>query len=144
MLVLTRRLFEKIVFPGFHTSVQVTALHPGGVRLGVDAPPDVRVLTEEAAARGVRSPDAEDTPTLLQVNCLLQNRLEIARLGLGELRSRVRAGERAAAEVLLDKLDEDLGLLQRRMYSTVERATPRRPRRTSRPRREDRLPRLPR
>ncbi|HEY7310200.1 MAG TPA: carbon storage regulator [Gemmataceae bacterium] len=47
MLVLTRRPHEKIVLPGLHVTLQVVAVKGGVVRIGIEAPPDVRVLREE-------------------------------------------------------------------------------------------------
>jgi carbon storage regulator CsrA len=145
MLVLSRRLNEKLVFPAFQTSVEVTAIHPGGVRLGVEAPPEVCVLTEEAAAREVRGSAAptDRPPTLLQIDQLVQKRLEIARLGLTELRRRVRRGDEFDAEAILDQLDEDLHLLQRRVRREAGKAMPP-PRRRTRARAGGRLPRRPR
>ena len=50
MLVLSRRLNEKILFPGMSISVQVVAFKPGQVRLGIEAPPEVPVWREEVVA----------------------------------------------------------------------------------------------
>ena len=47
MLVLTRRPHEKIVLPGLHVTLQVVSVKGGVVRIGIEAPPDVRVLREE-------------------------------------------------------------------------------------------------
>jgi len=47
MLVLSRKPNEKIVFPAIHTSVQIVAIKPGVVRVGIDAPPDIAVFREE-------------------------------------------------------------------------------------------------
>ncbi len=47
MLVLSRRLNEKLVLPGLNVTVQVVAVKNGVVRLGVEAPPSVQVLREE-------------------------------------------------------------------------------------------------
>jgi carbon storage regulator CsrA len=47
VLVLTRRPHEKIVLPGLHVTLQVVAVKGGVVRIGIEAPPDVRVLREE-------------------------------------------------------------------------------------------------
>ena len=47
MLVLSRRLREKVVLPNLNVTVQVVALRRGVVRLGIEAPPDVTVLREE-------------------------------------------------------------------------------------------------
>jgi carbon storage regulator CsrA len=47
MLVLSRRLHERIQFPGLNISIQVVAIKSGVIRLGIEAPPDVSVLREE-------------------------------------------------------------------------------------------------
>jgi carbon storage regulator CsrA len=51
MLVLSRRLNEKIVLPGLGITVQVVALRGGTVRLGIEVPPDVAVLREELVGK---------------------------------------------------------------------------------------------
>jgi carbon storage regulator len=51
MLVLSRRLREKIVFPGLNLTVQVLAIQRGVVRLGIDAPLAVAVLREELVGK---------------------------------------------------------------------------------------------
>jgi carbon storage regulator CsrA len=47
MLVLSRRIDEAIVFPGLNITVRLLQIRGGGVRLGIDAPPEVAVLREE-------------------------------------------------------------------------------------------------
>ncbi len=47
MLVLSRRLHEKIVLPGLNVTIQVVAVKGGTVRIGIEAPPDVQVMREE-------------------------------------------------------------------------------------------------
>lgn len=49
MLVLSRRLNQKILLPSINASVEVVAVKGNVVRLGVVAPPDVTVLREELA-----------------------------------------------------------------------------------------------
>jgi carbon storage regulator CsrA len=49
MLVLTRHAGERIILPGLRITIQVLAVKRGGVRIGVDAPPEVPVLREEIA-----------------------------------------------------------------------------------------------
>lgn len=51
MLVLSRRLNEKIYLPSIGASIQVVAVKPGMVRLGIDAPSSVRVVREELLSR---------------------------------------------------------------------------------------------
>lgn len=47
MLVLSRRLNEKILLPGPNITVKVLAIKSGTVRLGITAPPDVVIVREE-------------------------------------------------------------------------------------------------
>jgi carbon storage regulator len=47
VLVLSRRLGEKIVLPGLDITLQVVSVKGNAVRLGVEAPPDVKVVREE-------------------------------------------------------------------------------------------------
>ncbi len=47
MLVLSRRQDQKILFPSLGISVEVLGFRGSNVRLGVDAPPSVRILREE-------------------------------------------------------------------------------------------------
>ena len=51
MLVLSRRLNEKILLPSIHTSVEVLDIKGDRVRLGIEAPANVTILREELAAR---------------------------------------------------------------------------------------------
>jgi carbon storage regulator CsrA len=60
MLVLARRLNEKIVLPGLGITVQVLGVHRGTVRLGIDAPADVTVLRDELVGRGQADADLRD------------------------------------------------------------------------------------
>ena len=47
MLVLTRRLDEKIVIPGLDVTIQVLDVRHGRVRLGISAPGSVRIVRQE-------------------------------------------------------------------------------------------------
>ena len=47
MLVLSRKLKQKIVLPTVNVTLQVVDIRQGQVRLGIDAPPEVTVLREE-------------------------------------------------------------------------------------------------
>ena len=51
MLVLSRRLNEKILLPSIETSVEVLDIKGDRVRLGIEAPASVTILREELAAR---------------------------------------------------------------------------------------------
>ena len=47
MLVLSRRLKEKVVLPSLGVTIEVLAVNGRAVRLGVQAPPGVRILRQE-------------------------------------------------------------------------------------------------
>jgi carbon storage regulator len=90
MLVLSRRLNEKLLIPCIETAVQVVSIQGTQVRLGVDAPPHVAVFREEiydahGSGRGANvSPD--------RLPGLVRNRL--AKLGLDLDRLHRQSGER--------------------------------------------------
>jgi carbon storage regulator CsrA len=129
MLVLSRRLNEKILFPGFETAVQVVGIRAGVVRLGIEAPDEVRVLREEVPDRAVEwGPDdeaefTENPPTMVRLNQLVKNRLAIARRGLSEVGAQLRAGKDDDANSTLASLHEDLNMLQQRVQREVERTS---------------------
>ena len=62
MLVLSRRLQEKIVLPGLGVTIEVVAVQPGVVRLGIDAPPDVTILRSELFERAAEWEEPEPVP----------------------------------------------------------------------------------
>ena len=61
MLVLTRRVNEKVVLPSLGVTVLVLSASRGAVRLGIEAPAEVKVFREELLPKpppavGVTSP----------------------------------------------------------------------------------------
>ena len=56
MLVLSRRPQETIVLPTLNVTVQVLGVKAGAVRLGVTAPPEVKVLRGELTGREAAGP----------------------------------------------------------------------------------------
>ncbi len=121
MLVLSRRQNETLVFPGLETTIQVVSIKKGVVRLGIDAPEHVRVLRGELPDR---TTEWADTPTPTgppRLNDLVEKRLAIVRQGLDEVQRSVSAASTEEAELLLDKLDEDLHLLRQRLHSETSK-----------------------
>jgi carbon storage regulator CsrA len=51
MLVLSRRVGQRIFFPAICAYVKVVAVKGGMVRLSIEAPPEVRILREELQDR---------------------------------------------------------------------------------------------
>src|SRR5258707_9509176 len=58
MLVLARRLHEKIILPSLDITIQVVGLQGNLVRLGIEAPQDVGIFREEVydSTRGAVAP----------------------------------------------------------------------------------------
>jgi carbon storage regulator len=56
MLVLSRKLGERIVVPGIDLTLTVVAIEGNSVRLGISAPPDIRVYREELWNRVIAAP----------------------------------------------------------------------------------------
>jgi carbon storage regulator CsrA len=53
MLVLSRRVNETILFPGLGITVRVVRLRGAVIRLGIDAPPEVKFVRGEPVASAV-------------------------------------------------------------------------------------------
>jgi len=119
MLVLSRRLHEKILIPGMNIAITVVGFKPGQVRLGIEAPPEVTVLREEVPDRvaewGTPNMLASCGPSvelrLRKMNLLLRTRLRAGRADLKLLRRQLDLGMTADAQVTLDKMEEEFQLL---------------------------------
>src|SRR5437879_5569552 len=129
MLVLTRRINQKILLPTVQVSVQVVAVKSGSVRLGIEAPAGVTILREEVQDRAAEwgavpmaAADEPAAPDFRRLNQLLRNRLNIDSLGLAELRRQLQAGLTVDALATLDKVEEDVLMLRERLEAEVERA----------------------
>src|SRR5262249_1221565 len=110
MLVLSRRTSEKILLPSINVTVQVVAIRPGQVRLGIDAPPDVQVLRAEIAHQ---YPLEHPEPVPVEVRAELADRLQAADAGVRLLRQQLEAGLTEDAHATLDRLNQELAILQR-------------------------------
>jgi len=103
MLDLTSRTREKIVTPcsAVNTSVEVVSIEAAGI---------------------YQPAIGENTVTLPAIKQMLEKRLEIARGGIHEAQEQLRAGNEEDARILLEKVDEDLHLLRRRVRREFEKA----------------------
>lgn len=120
MLVLSRRVHEKLVLPDLNATIEVVDIRGQTVRLRFDAPEELRVLREEvpdqlAEWSGNLGSEPGSLLGLMRLNQLLQKRLQIARRGLQELRRQVETGSTDDVETVLQRVDEDLALLQARV-----------------------------
>jgi carbon storage regulator CsrA len=107
MLVLTRRLKERLLIPCIQTSVQVLAARPTGVRLGITAPPEVTVLREEVAPDPAARP--ADVPLPLgepgRLRQLLRKRMNNLSVSLAILRRIARSSRPEEVQAALDTID---------------------------------------
>jgi carbon storage regulator len=101
MLVLSRRLNERLIIPAFDTAVRVVAVQSNAVRLGIEAPPDVRVYREEVCPA-----DAAPATAAAELRRLRHAVREVTR-GLGVLRGRLGL----PAEEALARVAEELAAL---------------------------------
>src|SRR5262249_45209799 len=125
MLVLSARPSEKILLPDARASIEVVAIQSNTVRLGISAPEDVRILREglpDRVAEWGLPEGAEDASLLTALQRLLAKRLETAGEGINQARQSLRRGQEEDARMLLEKVDEDLHLLRRRVRREIEKA----------------------
>jgi len=129
MLVLSRRLQEQILFPDFKTAIKVLGVKGNSVRIGIDAPPDVKVLREEVADTDNQqrlTPPTEESERakLRQLRHLIRNRLNVAGLGLALLARQLEAGHIRDGQATLTRVQEDFHLLGERLEVEMERPPP--------------------
>ena len=131
MLVLSRKLHEKILFPDFQTTVEVVAIKSGVVRLGIDALPHVKVLREELQARAAEWEAVQMPPgdravmhNSRELRHFLRGQLNATGLALELLHQQLLAGQSEQAQATLAKLGEDFELLRERLESAGEKVVP--------------------
>ena len=112
MLVLSRRAEETLVFPNLGIKLSVLKVTGKVVKLGVEAPPDVKVLRSELP---VHASDGEggDSPADEQTLHRLRNELNAVRLGLRLLQTGIEKGVEAPPAEALDRLIEQAANLDR-------------------------------
>jgi len=111
MLVLSRRTNEKIVFPGLDISVQLLSIQGNVARLGIEAPPDVKVLRDELA----RNLPAGATigPRRASPSHSLRNMLNKVSLSLSVFQQQWQRGLTEAANATLEKVFQALEAMGR-------------------------------
>src|SRR2546426_5763457 len=119
MLVLSRRLNEKIVLPAIQTNIQVLSVKSGAVRLGIDAPPEITVLREELQGRFADRIAEQATPRADAATAKsdelvhqIRDRLKESSMGLGLVHLLLEAGAIEDAKAVLARLRHDLQVLR--------------------------------
>jgi carbon storage regulator CsrA len=117
MLVLSRRPFEKVLFPTIHAAVQVVSVNGSTVRLGIEAPPEVRILRGELQGEAVHGmgsaapADPSDAP-FRALRHLVRNRLHGVGIGLALMRQQVKAGRSTDLERTLAMIEGEMKKLR--------------------------------
>jgi carbon storage regulator CsrA len=112
MLVLSRRVNEKLLFPDLGVTVKVLQLAGSTVRIGIEAPPEVRVLRHELHGESASGAPQAEAPAW---NHRVRNRLNAASLALHLLQQQLTAGGIADAEATLHKALHEFAELDREM-----------------------------
>jgi two-component system, OmpR family, response regulator len=142
MLVLSRKLKEKIVLPTLHATIHVVGIGRGGVRLGIDAPPEITILREEVPDKAVEWKTGEAgaaDPRAGQVNPgkflpALRKRLRATGMALGVLRIQFDTGQIEEAEGTLARMQSDFQLLLHGVDGEAEQSSAKTSARSGQPR----------
>src|SRR5262245_13949604 len=122
MLVLSRRLDEKILLPTVPAIIKVISAQTGLVRLGIEAPSHVPILREELT-RNDKNPGLPPVAELtgdedgLDMRHVVRNRLNNLILGLTLLRMQLVECDPAVRKTL-DGLEEEMQALRRQVVSS--------------------------
>ncbi|MCO8124900.1 response regulator [Stieleria sp. TO1_6] len=110
MLVLSRKENQRVVFPNLGVAVEILRVEGNRVRVGVDAPKDVRILRGELAD-GQEMAAADEASRKQKHD--LRNRLNSANLAMHLLQKQLDAGMVEDAESTLAGALETFGELER-------------------------------
>ena len=113
MLVLSRKTDQKVVLPGLDVTIQVLHCKATGVTLGIEAPPQIRILREELQSENPETFDSEGFRELVnqrvqslpeQIRHDWRNRLNTLTIALHMLSDQIDAGEFTSADEAYDEL----------------------------------------
>ena len=127
MLVLARRLNERLLIPCIRAAIRVVSIQNGQVRLGVEAPSEVAVFREEIYS-GVPAPAEAEAPDaaakLRRLQQLLRNRLGNVGRGLTQLCRQLGDRLPPAAVAALDQVCGEFDALAEKVRPLVMAAEP--------------------
>lgn len=125
MLVLSRKADEKIVFPGLGISLKVLRVKGNVVKLGVDAPKDVKILRDEVSPDEYPSSKTVTKQKKAQHDFL--NRMNVITVSLELIFSLLKKNQIEEAQHHFQKLVAELGALEA-VVSAPELISPTKPR----------------
>lgn len=120
MLVLSRRASQKVVFPGLGISLSVLRIKGNVVKIGVEAPSDVKVLRAEVSDNQKQFTPEQVADSLAsrgltmtrEARHALNNCLNAVNIGLHLVQRQITAGQMDAASETLDKVVTKLGEME--------------------------------
>ena len=126
MLVVSRRPNDRIVFPKLGITVHVVRVDGKSVRLGIDAPRDVRVLRHEIADKVHEEPDGPNGAAESQHRHDIRNRLNTAMLALHLIKQKLRIGQGTSEELdpVIDQVIRELYALDSANNSAPSQPAP--------------------
>ena len=116
MLVLSRGQSEKIVFPNLDITVEILRIAGNKVRVGINAPKEVRVLRHEIADKQFGKDESAPTS---QSRHAFRNRLNTANLALHLMQRQLEAGLTEQAETTLQHALRELDTLNETVGGTA-------------------------
>lgn len=131
MLILARQQGERIIMPTVPATIEVVAIKPNGIRLGIDAPPEVTVLREEVLRRGDLTPrnllalsEADAEMRLNRIKHLMGHRLKAVALGLDVVRKQLANSEDAELAALMQRMESEVRRIDRQLRALLSAAEP--------------------
>jgi carbon storage regulator CsrA len=118
MLVLARRLHERIILPTLDTTIQVVGIQGNLVRLGIEAPPAVAIFREEVYDP-TRVPVAPAPPPALAGHNV-RNRMANLGLSVALLHRQLPAGLSADARLALEQIETHLAALKAQVQALLD------------------------
>ena len=122
MLVLSRREGEKIVFPSLGVTLEVLRIKGNAARLGIQAPPSVRILRDELCRRSGQAAangPAREEAFPGRLSHAVRNRLHAATLALHLYQRQLAGGMREEAEQTFQKVLEEFEALEKQAAARV-------------------------
>jgi carbon storage regulator CsrA len=123
MLVLGRRRNEKVVFPHLGVTVEILNITGNSVRIGIQAPPDVKVLRQELIDRGMEDLEAPVTAAGQPLTRTMQARLRTVALALGLAQKELACGLSGEAGRSLEEAMRELARIDRELSLAARPAT---------------------
>ena len=118
MLVLARRLHERIILPALDTTLQVVGIQGNLVRLGIEAPPAVAIFREEVYDPS-RMPTAP-APPRAPAGHNVRNRMANLGLSVALLHRQLPAGLSTDARRALEQIETHLEALKAQVQALLE------------------------